>query len=137
MMLPCKIVVEGTPATVQSKSHNKNQWKDKVTTEGKRIVSLKDNPPPVDDDIDMSIFYYFNGNIDRDTDNIIKPIQDALNNIVYVDDNQIKKINAESRSIYSNFDLKDVSAYLMKSFRKRKDFVSINVIEYQMNTKLV
>ncbi|MFN8298325.1 MAG: RusA family crossover junction endodeoxyribonuclease [Chitinophagales bacterium] len=42
------------------------------------------------DDLYATIYYFFNKNLDLDTDNISKPLWDCLNGFLFNDDQQIK-----------------------------------------------
>ncbi len=47
-------------------------------------------------DLYATIYYFFNKNLDLDTDNLSKPVWDCLNGILFNDDKQIKVRTAGS-----------------------------------------
>lgn len=74
-------VVRGTPRSQQAK--RKQLWQKKVQEAA---------PPGLEflaGSLRLRIDFFFNGSTQLDTDNIIKPIQDALKNIVYDDDESV------------------------------------------------
>ena len=71
-------VVRGTPRSQQARS--KKQWKNDVEDSVPPQFELLVGP------LRLRIDFLFNGSTDLDTDNIIKPIQDALENILYDDE---------------------------------------------------
>lgn len=71
-------VVRGTPRSQQARS--RKRWKDEVEDAVPPQFELLVGP------MLLRIDFFFNGSTDLDTDNIIKPIQDALENILYDDD---------------------------------------------------
>ena len=52
----------------------------------------------------VTLFYFPNGDMEGDLDNIIKPILDALCALVYVDDSQVDRVVAQrfdSRNVFT------------------------------------
>src|SRR5690625_4185186 len=49
---------------------------------------------PIEEDIGINLNIYLNGGNQDDIDNYFKSISDSLNKIIYVDDRQVKEMNA-------------------------------------------
>ena len=81
-----EFIVPGTPRSQQAKS--KGRWQEKV----KEAVPCQ--PKLLTGPLRLRIDFFFDGATDLDTDNIIKPIQDALNDIVYKDDETVVDVCA-------------------------------------------
>ncbi len=68
-------------------------------------------------EIYATIYYFFNKNLDLDTDNLSKPVWDSLCNFLYNDDQQIKIRIAGSFDLstddYSIIDLSDLQGDLI------------------------
>lgn len=64
-----------------------------------------------------------------DVDNIIKPIQDALIGVVYVDDSQVVQAQSSRTRIDGSFTIRGASPVLLNAFSKRDAFVYIRVTE--------
>lgn len=79
-------VVRGTPRSQQAR--HKKQWQQRV----QNAV-----PPGLEflpGALRLRIDFFFDGSTQLDTDNIIKPIQDALKSIVYEDDEAVVDVCA-------------------------------------------
>jgi Holliday junction resolvase RusA-like endonuclease len=75
----------------------------------------------------VKITYFHPGNA-PDVDNIIKPIQDALNGVVYTDDNQVVSTACALKSVNGTFRVKGMSAEVAKGFVSGRDFVWIRIL---------
>ena len=96
-MLPFEFIVEGPPVSLQTKKRRRLQaWKSKVSDVATN--ALANGALPVNDQIIFKVTYYYEGD-SPDADNIIKPMQDALVGVVYVDDNQVIETSARKRNI--------------------------------------
>ena len=78
------------------------------------------------DAVALSIVYYYEGD-SPDVDNIIKPIQDALEGVVYGDDAQVVKAESSKVSIDGSFTIRGASATLLQAFSERDPFVYVQV----------
>jgi crossover junction endodeoxyribonuclease RusA len=123
-LLPLEFIVEGTPVSLQS--HNRKilqAWKQKV-----RIAAqpLWGNTAPVTFRVQVTLTYFYRAEA-TDVDNIIKPILDALNDLVYKDDKQVTDIYARKRDLRVNFMVKNSSILLIEELNKAVEFVHIVV----------
>ena len=87
-VVPEKPRVQGSPS--------EKQWEDKVRQAAPHLDKR------LDGSLRLRIDYFFRGTTDLDTDNIIKPIQDALKEVLYEDDITVvdvcaRKINLDER----------------------------------------
>ncbi len=64
-----------------------------------------------------------------DTDNMLKPIQDALIGLIYNDDRQITDITAGKRDINGSFRVRGLSSSLAEGFNSNNEFVHVKVEE--------
>lgn len=62
-----------------------------------------------------------------DVDNIIKPIQDALNGLVFVDDAQVAETKARKRPLDGSYQIKGASGVLLQGFAGGVGFLHIRV----------
>ena len=79
-------VIRGTPRSLKAKS--KGKWQQQVQDAVPAGVEL------LPGSLRLRIDFFFNGSTQLDTDNIIKPIQDALVSIVYDDDRVVTDVCA-------------------------------------------
>ena len=119
------LIVKGRPVSIRasSRSRNKKQWKDRVKNAARRVF-----PTPLDDiDLKITITIFYNSAPDFDTDNISKPICDALEGVAYHNDNQLMDRNARRRDINSSFRLEDVEPELAIAIAEGEEFVAIQI----------
>lgn len=83
---------------------------------------------PVDHDVCVTITYYYEGE-SPDVDNIIKPIQDALNDVVFVDDAQVVETKSRKRLINGSYRIRGSSAVLLEAFSNGDAFIHVRVID--------
>lgn len=79
-------VVEGTPRNHRADS--RPQWQAKVRNAAPAQTALLAGP------LRLRIDFFFEGATDLDADNIIKPIQDALQHVVYDDDESVVDVGS-------------------------------------------
>lgn len=65
-----------------------------------------------------------------DVDNIIKPIQDALIGLVYVDDSQVASTRARRRDLDGRFRTRGMSLVLAEAFSAGAEFVHLRISEW-------
>ena len=114
-------VVRGTPRSQRS-SNSKKRWQQHVEN------AVPDLPKLLTGPLRVRIDFFFDGATDVDTDNIIKPIQDALNNIVYKDDETVVDVCARKINLQDLPVLVAVPSVLLAALAEpSRDFVFIQV----------
>ena len=122
-MFPIEFTFDGPPLSLQSKNKARKRAYKQAVEAAARIV-LPNGYAPVTDDLEIKITYYYEGTC-GDVDNMIKPIQDSLNGVIYVDDNQIANAMSRKRDINGNYKIRNVSACILQSFSKGNDFIHV------------
>ncbi len=64
-----------------------------------------------------------------DSDNIVKPVRDALNGVIYVDDYQISDFESRRRSLNGTYRVRGLSAALAEGFQSNQEFLHIRIEE--------
>ncbi|MFA6275808.1 MAG: RusA family crossover junction endodeoxyribonuclease [Pedobacter sp.] len=124
-MFPIEFTFDGPPLSLQSKNKvRKRAYKQNIETIARGILPAGFVVSP--DDLEITITYYHDG-ASPDVDNIIKPIQDALVGVVYVDDKQIAHSTSRKRDINRGYKVRHVSACILESFGKGNDFIHVKV----------
>jgi hypothetical protein len=83
---------------------------------------------PLQDRVAITVVYYHEGLATRlDNDNLLKPIQDALNGLIYADDRQITDTHVRKTSIDGPFYVRGMSATLAEGFVQGEAFVYIRI----------
>ncbi len=83
---------------------------------------------PITEPVMLKVTYFYD-RVSIDVDNIIKPIQDALKGLVYVDDDQVTDILSRKRNLNSNFRAENLSRVLAEGFIRGNEFLHIVIEE--------
>jgi crossover junction endodeoxyribonuclease RusA len=125
-MIPFDFIVEGPPVSQQTRKKVRlRAWKQAVRDAATQYWNAGDQPTPDDVSIVVTNFYETAA---PDVDNIVKPIQDALIGLVYIDDKQITDCQTRKRDINRAFIVKGVSRALADGFVNYKDFIHVKVV---------
>jgi len=72
---------------------------------------------------------YFYDAITIDVDNIVKPIQDAIIGLAYIDDDQVTDILVRKRNLSGNFKVENMTPTLAEGFSRGNEFLHIVVMD--------
>jgi len=72
---------------------------------------------------------YFYDSVAIDVDNIIKPIQDAIIGLAYIDDDQVTDVFVRKRNLSGNFKVENMTSTLAEGFYRGNEFLHIVVID--------
>lgn len=98
---------------------------------------MSGRPAGKEDDLEIDIQFFYKGAVPRiDTDNLAKPIQDALEGVVYDDDQQILKTQSEKRNIDGRFRVSGSPLALILMIQRGSEFVYVKVDHYQEDGNL-
>lgn len=70
---------------------------------------------------------YFYDSVVMDVDNIVKPIQDAIIGLAYVDDDQVTDVLVRKRDLSGNFKVENMTPTLAEGFARGNEFIYIVV----------
>lgn len=86
----------------------------------------------------LTVVYYHEGPaVSSDLDNMIKPIQDALEGLVYRNDRQITDAQMRKTNIDGRFRLRRISSVYARAFGSGKEFVYIRIEEAPNHEELL
>lgn len=88
--LPIEFIIRGTAISLQASGASREAWKATVKAAGAGVV-----PPgswALTDRVAVTIYYFPEGEMVGDVDNIVKPILDAMCQFIYVDDHQVERV---------------------------------------------
>jgi Holliday junction resolvase RusA-like endonuclease len=86
-MLPFELIIYGVPVSQQTRRRDRlHEWKMFVRKEAEEYWIVGELPYA--ENVIMKITYFYD-TVSMDVDNIPKPISDALNGLVYIDDEQV------------------------------------------------
>jgi len=129
-MLPFEFVVIGKPVSHQNKVRKRvNDWKKQVR---ETAESNWNQTTPLGDNVQVIITHYYDADPGDesavpDSDNIVKPIRDALNGLIYVDDYQITDFISRRRNLNGSFRIKGISPALAEGFSQGEEFLHIKI----------
>ncbi|WP_415376669.1 RusA family crossover junction endodeoxyribonuclease [Patiriisocius sp. Uisw_017] len=133
-MLPFEFIIEGPPVSLKTKNRARlRQWKADVASAA--TLKLPANSAPTQIEVEIKITYFYEGST-PDVDNIIKPIQDALVGLVYVDDDQVTETGSRKKEINGAYKIRGASSVIVEGFVRGNEFLHIKVIEHQPNQDL-
>jgi crossover junction endodeoxyribonuclease RusA len=121
-----EFLIPKRPVSLQTRNRaNLQLWKDYVYTEAAKTWKDK-----VYSGINLHLTLVYLYNQDPvDTDNIVKPIQDALVGLIYDDDAFVSDVESHRRSLSGTFDLTKCSALLIQAILSGNECVYVRVQE--------
>jgi hypothetical protein len=121
-----EFIVRGTPISTGASGKSKAKWRAKVSAAAS--AALGADHAAVADVVRATVVYFY-VDTDLDLDNILKPILDAMNGLVYVDDFQVANIVAAKRDLAGSYVLADVSPVVVEQLgaAERGDFVFVAI----------
>lgn len=127
-MLPLEFTIQGPPVSLQTRNRQRLQaWKAAVRQAAQAVVP--NGAQPLTDDVTFSVTYYYDTN-SPDVDNIIKPMQDALVGLVYVDDDQIQETKSRKKDINGSYRIRNAAPIVVQGFISGVDFLHVKVEQY-------
>ena len=120
-----EFVLNGPPVSQRSRQRlGLHEWKDLVRDEAERLW----NPgfAPSNASLQFSITYYYE-DIPVDTDDIVKPIMDALIGLVYNDNSQITEVTQSRQDLYGSFRIPHLSPTLAAGFGRGSEFLHVQI----------
>jgi len=126
-VLPFEFTVDGPPRSQQSRRRDiLQQWRRKVLDAALAAWPLDE--PAVATPIQITVVFFHEGDTVRvDNDNLIKPIQDALNGHIYVDDRLITDTHVRKTPLDGAFRVRRMPRVLADAFVRGVAFVYIRI----------
>jgi crossover junction endodeoxyribonuclease RusA len=119
-----EFLIPRRPVSLQTKSRaNLQAWKNYVTGEAAKVWQ---GTTIGTGDLELLLVYLFDL-APPDTDNIVKPIQDALVGLVFADDALISDVESHRRSLVGTFDLTRLPALLVSGIATGQECVYVKV----------
>ncbi|BAY74595.1 hypothetical protein NIES25_10090 [Nostoc linckia NIES-25] len=125
-----EFIVNGRPVSQQARNRGKGNrlqdWKKTVRQEAEKYWSSEQKTAT---GLVMLQITYFYDSVEIDIDNIVKPIQDAIKRLAYVDDNQVSDLVVRKRNLSGNFRIENMTPTLVEGFARGNEFLHIVVID--------
>jgi crossover junction endodeoxyribonuclease RusA len=127
LILPFELVIPGIPVSQQTRNRSRlAQYKQEVGALA--VKRLPTGSEPLIIPVKITVVYYYES-VPLDTDNFIKPVQDALKGIVYADDKHVCDIGLRKTNLSGSFRVKGMSPILAEGFCSGKEFLYVRVEE--------
>lgn len=126
-MLPFEFTVLGPPLSHQSRNRLRlAEWRAAVLAAAK--TRWPPDQAPLDEPLKLIVVYYHDRPaIELDNDNMIKPIQDALNGHLYLDDALIVDTVIRKTAFDGSFKVRRMSRVLADAFVRGDEFLHIRI----------
>lgn len=126
-VLPFEFIVDGPPISYQTRHPARlRAWQTVVRTAATQRWPA--NMPPLTSRLKLTVTYYHDGIAVRmDNDNLVKPIQDALNGVVYADDRQITDTYVRKTDLNGSFRVRGMSPVLAEGFCRGSEFLFVRI----------
>ena len=128
-IIPFEFLIPRRPVSLQAKPKGLNEWKTFVRAEAEKF--WKGDSPIKGVYLQLTLVYICSDDSPPDTDNIIKPIQDALIGLVYEDDNLVLDVDSHRRFMSDPIDTTSLPSLLQQGVFTRKECVYVKVSESQ------
>ncbi len=129
-MLPFEFIVFGRPVSSQTRDKTRLRvWQAQVQQVAAKAWG---DALPTEEAVHIQLTYYFdapNGKEDMvpDSDNIVKPIREALRGVVYLHNHQVTDVVSRRRNLNSSFRIRGISPVLAAGFTRGSEFVHVKI----------
>jgi crossover junction endodeoxyribonuclease RusA len=128
-IIPFEFLIPRRPVSLQTKKReNLQAWKNFVRVEAQKV--WKDSSPITKGDLQLTLVYLCD-EYPADIDNIIKPIQDALVDLVFEDDSLVSDVDSHRRFLSDPIEIKSLPSLLQRAVIIGKECVYVKVSESQ------
>jgi crossover junction endodeoxyribonuclease RusA len=122
---PVELAIEGVPLSLQASGRSKEAWKEEIrdAVDG----TLDPSGWATESPVSVTIFYFAEGQMYGDIDNIIKPILDALMPRIYLDDGQVQRVLVQKFESIRAFQFENPTATLATAIDTEPPVVYIRI----------
>lgn len=124
-MIPFEFIVTGSPVSLQTNNRVKLQeWKAQVreTVAEALPIGMEATSDPV-----QVIITHYCITQTSDLDNIIKPIVDSMNSLVYIDDRQVTDLTVKRRKLQELTDRTAISPLIAEALAAGQEFIYVKI----------
>ena len=115
---PIEFIVEGAPVSFQARrAESRNEWKARVKAASSSV--LPEGYRASEGRMAVTLFYFPDGPMQGDVDNIVKLVLDAMCKHIYVDDSQVERILVQKFEPENVFGFSSPSAKLKEALNRQ------------------
>jgi crossover junction endodeoxyribonuclease RusA len=130
-----EFLIKSRPVSQQTRRRERlREWKEFVRQEATRYWSS--TYVPANGPVCITLVYLYD-EVALDVDNFLKPIQDALVGLAFLDDSVITDVIIRRRQLRGTFDLSRVSSVLIEGFEYGDEFVYVHVGDAPSQEQLI
>jgi crossover junction endodeoxyribonuclease RusA len=122
---PVEVVLHGVPLSLQASAQSRKRWQDRIRTAAR--AALSEFYFATEAPIAVTIYYFPDGPMDGDLDNIVKPILDSFSRFMYIDDRQVERIWVQKFEPSRPFTFKDPTPKLAAAIEAEGPRVYLHV----------
>jgi crossover junction endodeoxyribonuclease RusA len=122
---PLELQLEAVPLSLKASSASKDAWKEQIRMAINEI--LDPSGWATKSPVSVTIFYFPDGPMNGDIDNIVKPILDALMPRIYVNDAQVERLWVQKFESEKSFRIDDPTVKLAAATDAEPPIVYIRV----------
>ncbi|MBD2409975.1 crossover junction endodeoxyribonuclease RuvA [Nostoc calcicola FACHB-389] len=128
-IIPFEFLIPRRPVSLQTKKkENLQVWKNFVRVEAQKVWT--DRSIIKNGDLQLTLVYLCD-DFPSDSDNIIKPIQDALVGLVFEDDSLVSDVDSHRRFMSDPIDIISLPSLLQRAVITGKECVYVKISEFQ------
>lgn len=126
-MLPFEFTVPGPPLSHQTRDRHKLAgWR--MTVRHAAVSAWPTGEPPLAEPGCLTIVYYHDRpRVRIDDDNLKKPIQDALNGLLFTDDNLMVACHTHKMPLDDKYRVRGMSRVLALAFVEDREFIYVRL----------
>jgi crossover junction endodeoxyribonuclease RusA len=123
---PIEFLVYGTPVSFQAdRAESRTQWKDRVKAASR--LAIPDFHFASDARMAVTLYYFPDGPMPGDVDNIVKLVLDALNAHIYIDDRQVERVVVQKFEPGNAFKFTSPTSAILEAVEGRKPVLYVRV----------
>jgi crossover junction endodeoxyribonuclease RusA len=122
---PIEFMIEAVPLSLQASASSREAWRQQI----RAIVDETIDPGgwATESPVHVTIFYFPDGPMAGDIDNIVKPILDALMPRIYLDDSQVERVWVQKFESERAFQFENPSVQLAEAIDTERPVVYIRI----------
>lgn len=122
-----EFIIDGPPVSQQTRRRERlRDWKTAVRQESEKYWLPEQKAAT---GLVMLQITYFYDSVLIDVDNIVKPIQDAIIGLAYIDDDQVTDVLARKRNLSGSFKVENMTSTLAEGFARGNEFLHVVVVD--------
>jgi crossover junction endodeoxyribonuclease RusA len=122
-----EFIVIGRPVSQQTRRRERvRAWQATVRQEAEKY--WPSDQQPATGAVMLKVTYFYDA-VAIDADNIVKPIQDAIIGLAYLDDDQITDVYVRKRNLSGNFRIENITPILAEGLTQGNEFLHIVVTD--------